>query len=57
MQLRIGVWATILALALTFGASSAAAFNPQPDPPGRSSLAEKVHLPVYDSAAVLQIGR
>jgi hypothetical protein len=57
MRLRTIVWATVALVALGSGASSALAFDPQPDPPARQSIKEKVHLPIYDSVYIEQTGR
>jgi hypothetical protein len=49
MRLRAMVWAAVALLALASGASSALAFDPQPDPPAVRGIREKIHLPIYDS--------
>ena len=51
MRLRAIVWATVALVALGSGASSALAFDPQPEPPVRG-IREKVHLPIYDPIPV-----
>jgi ABC-type spermidine/putrescine transport system permease subunit II len=50
LRILIGTMAALTALAS--GVSSALAFNPQPDPPGRSLIQEKVQLPIYDSIRI-----
>jgi hypothetical protein len=52
MRLRILIWAMAGLTALASGATNALAFNPQPDPPGRAGIQEKVHLPIYDPLGV-----
>jgi hypothetical protein len=49
MRLRTLVLATAVVVAMASSASSALAFDPQPDPPGRTSIQEKVYLPIYDA--------
>jgi hypothetical protein len=49
MRLRVMVWTTVALMALASGASSALAFDPQPDPPAVRGIREKVHIPIYDS--------
>jgi hypothetical protein len=57
MRLRTIILPTLALLALASSASSALAFNPQPDPPAYQSIKEKVHLPIYDAIQAQQIGR
>jgi hypothetical protein len=56
MRLRTIIWATMALVALTSSASTVLAFDPQPDPPGRQSIREKLHLPIYDSVYIPQPG-
>jgi hypothetical protein len=44
-------------VALASSASSALAFNPQPDPPRRLSISESIQLPSYDSISIETGGR
>jgi hypothetical protein len=46
------VLVTAAIMALASSASSAMAFNPQPDPPGLASVREKLHIPIYDAVPV-----
>jgi hypothetical protein len=57
VRLRVLIWTMAGLTALTSGVTSALAFNPQPDPPGRSLIQEKIHLPIYDSISVEQAVR
>jgi hypothetical protein len=57
MRLRAIVWATVAVMALGAGASSALAFDPQPDPPAVRGIREKVHLPIYDPIPVEPLQR
>ena len=54
MRVRVVIWTMAGLTALASGVTSALAFNPQPDPPGRSQIQEKIHLPIYDSISVEQ---
>jgi hypothetical protein len=59
VRVRAIIWATAALMTLVSSASSALAFNPQPDPPVTvaQGIKEKVHLPIYDSITVEPGGR
>jgi hypothetical protein len=57
MRLRVLIWTMMGLTVLASGATSALAFNPQPDPPATAGIREKVHLPIYDPLSVEPVAK